>query len=65
MERRLHGSLWQQVKKLTRSSYFLPVELEILMTAYAENEHTDKIDTVSAAKEPKLAWQNTVDQGNG
>lgn len=51
-------------EKRTWSSYFLPVELEILMTACADKEHTHESNPLAAAKERKLAWQKTVDQGN-
>ena len=53
-------------EKKPRSSYFSSVELEILMTAYAESKHIflKKSNTVAAAKERELAWQKIADQVN-
>ncbi|XP_053279056.1 uncharacterized protein LOC128440392 isoform X1 [Pleuronectes platessa] len=52
--------------KQPRSSYFSPVELEILMTAYAESEHIflKRSNTVAAAKARDLAWQEIADRVN-
>ncbi|XP_030208314.1 uncharacterized protein LOC115540858 isoform X2 [Gadus morhua] len=52
--------------KQPRSSYFSPVELEILMTAYAESEHIflKRSNTVAAAKERELVWQKIADRVN-
>ena len=52
--------------KQPRSSYFSPVELEILMTAHAESEHIflKRSNTVAAAKVRDLEWQKIADRVN-
>ncbi|KAK1152883.1 hypothetical protein AOXY_G30585 [Acipenser oxyrinchus oxyrinchus] len=53
-------------EKRARTSYFSPVEIEILMNAYAEYEYIfkKKRNTVAAAKERELAWQKIADRVN-
>ncbi|KAL0969847.1 hypothetical protein UPYG_G00233160 [Umbra pygmaea] len=55
-----------QGEKKTRTAYFTPVELEILMTAYAAYEPTfkRKSNTMAAAKERELAWQKIAERVN-
>ena len=49
-----------------RSSYFSHTELEILMHAYAEQEHifTQKSNTAAAARARERAWQEIAEQVN-
>ncbi|XP_048844130.1 uncharacterized protein LOC125725074 isoform X1 [Brienomyrus brachyistius] len=50
----------------SRASNFTPVELELLMMAYAEYEHaiSKKGNTIVAAKEREQAWQKIADRVN-
>ncbi|XP_072571008.1 uncharacterized protein [Paramormyrops kingsleyae] len=50
----------------SRASNFTPVELELVMMAYAEYEHaiSKKGNTIAAAKEREQAWQKIADRVN-
>ncbi|XP_039681987.1 uncharacterized protein LOC120575335 [Perca fluviatilis] len=50
----------------TRSAYFTPLELEILMQAYSEYEHVfrKKSNTAAVAKERETAWEKIAAQVN-
>ena len=54
------------MEKKTRSEYFTPIELEVLMTSYDDYKSVfvKKSNTKVAAKEREAAWGKIADRVN-